>query len=215
MDMKRIVLLVLSLIIPPVFAKNPIVTLESCIDGDTAKFILDEQEIKVRFLAINAPEIEHEEIQAEYKGEESKEYVCNLLTNATEIVLEYDNNSDITDKYGRVLAWIWVDGKLLQDLVVEEGLAKVDYIYDEYLYVPYLCQKEKRAYNDKKGIWEKNKKLGYCNKIEDNNYTLENLKKDLIDNIDISSKSINYIIIGIILFLIIITILTLLIIKRN
>lgn len=32
------------------------VKFSSCIDGDTARFIMDKEEIKVRFLAIDTPE---------------------------------------------------------------------------------------------------------------------------------------------------------------
>ena len=35
------------------------VEFKSCIDGDTARFIMDKEEIKVRFLAIDTPETNH------------------------------------------------------------------------------------------------------------------------------------------------------------
>lgn len=35
------------------------VKFSSCIDGDTARFIMDKEEIKVRFLAIDTPETNH------------------------------------------------------------------------------------------------------------------------------------------------------------
>ena len=41
------------------------VKFSSCIDGDTARFIMDKKEIKVRFLAIDTPETNHPK-----KGEE-------------------------------------------------------------------------------------------------------------------------------------------------
>ena len=192
------------------------VTFDSCIDGDTAHFIYQDKNLKTRFLAIDAPEIEHEDSKAEFQGEEAKEFVCNILKEATNIQLEYDNNSNKEDKYGRTLAWIWVDGKLLQELLIENGLAKVDYIYDEYLYIPYLCQIEKKAQQKKVGIWEKDKKLGYCSKVEDNNYTLEELRNNKLKDIDVNINKKDMIFLVIIVsFIIFIISITIAIIKKS
>ena len=50
--MKRIIILIIIIIsIAKVEALN--VTLDSCIDGDTARFIVNNQSVKVRFLSIN------------------------------------------------------------------------------------------------------------------------------------------------------------------
>ena len=214
--MKKMLLIIIFVFLCPliVYAEVIDVTFDSCIDGDTAHFIYQDKNLKTRFLAIDAPEIEHEDNKAEFKGEEAKERTCNLLSTATKIQLEYDNNSAKEDKYGRTLAWIWVDDQLLQEILIKEGLAKVDYIYDEYLYLPYLCQIEKKALKDKKGIWEKDSKLGYCSKVEDNTYTLEELKENKLEDIDIDYSSL--IIIGTIVFFIIFMILvTIIIIKRS
>ena len=82
--MKRIMIFIIIIIsIAKVEALN--VTLDSCIDGDTARFIVNNQSVKVRFLSINAPEIEGEDKKAEYMGEEAKNYTCELLTNAKNI----------------------------------------------------------------------------------------------------------------------------------
>jgi len=211
--MKRIMIFIIIIIsIAKVEALN--VTLDSCIDGDTARFIVNNQSVKVRFLSINAPEIEGEDKKTEYMGEEAKNYTCELLTNAKNIKLEFDNNSNTKDKYDRLLAWIWIDDSLLQELLVKKGLAKVDYIYDEYLYVPYLCQIEKNAYNNKIGIWSKEKKLGYCSKVEDNNYTLEELKNNKLEDIEITNPRI-FIVIVILFFILFIFLITIYILKRS
>ena len=75
-------------------------------------------------------------------GNESKEYVCDVLSNAKIIEVEFDKNSKKQDKFDRYLAWIWVDNKLLQEQLISEGLAKVDYVYDEYKSIYPLGDKE-------------------------------------------------------------------------
>ncbi len=129
------------------------VKLSSCVDGDTAKFILNDEEIKVRFLAIDTPETKHPTKGEEPYGKEAKNYTCYALNNAQTIELEFDNNSDKKDKYDRYLAWIWVDGYLLQDNLIKEGLAEVAYLYGDYKYTSLLQEHETIAKLDKVGIW--------------------------------------------------------------
>lgn len=130
------------------------VTLNSTVDGDTAKFNLNNEIITVRFLAVDTPETKHPDKGVEPYGPEASAFTKEKLTNAKKIVLEYDGNSTKTDKYNRHLAWIWVDGELLQELLIEKGLAKVDYIYGDYKYLTQLQEKEKLAKENKVGRWK-------------------------------------------------------------
>lgn len=130
------------------------VTLDKCIDGDTAKFIIKGEARTVRFLSINAPEIAHDGNEAEFYGDESSSYVCNRLKNADIIKLQYDPKSDEVDKYDRVLAWVFVDGDLLQEDLVKKGYAEVKYVYDDYLYSSSLKELESSAKEAKIGMWD-------------------------------------------------------------
>lgn len=130
--------------------------LSKCVDGDTAKLIIKGKEEKVRFLAINTPE--YEKKVEEYYGKESSEYTCKKLSNAKTIELEYDPKSEERDKYGRILAWIYVDDKLLQEELVKKGYAEIKYVYDDYLYVEKLKKLEEKAKEKKLGIWNENEK---------------------------------------------------------
>ena len=129
------------------------VKLDKCVDGDTAKFIINDEVKTVRFLSINTPEIKHGSNDAEAYGNEASEYTCNALKSAKSIKLQYDPKSDETDKYGRVLAWVFVDDELLQEKLIREGLAEVKYVYSDYLYTSDLQSLELIAQNSKKGIW--------------------------------------------------------------
>lgn len=137
-----------SCYIKPVNEKEK-VTLAKCGDGDTARFIINNEEKKVRFLAIDTPEVDKNEPYSN----EAKDYTCNMLKNAKEIYLEYDGNSDKEDKYGRILAFIYVDDVLLQKSLIEKGYAKVAYIYGDYAYVDELREIEEQAKSKKVGIW--------------------------------------------------------------
>lgn len=129
------------------------VKLSKCVDGDTARFILNKEEIKARFLAIDTPESVHPTKGVEPYGKEASEYTCNALKNAKKITIEYDPGSDKTDKYKRHLVWVYVDDVLLQKTLIEKGYAKVAYLYGKYQYTEELKEVEEKAKTSKKGIW--------------------------------------------------------------
>ncbi len=114
-------------------------------DGDTAVFFLDDgEQVICRFLAIDTPEV------GEEGYDEAKRYTDNALEKASKIVLELDPNSERYDKFDRLLAWVWVDGDLLQAQLVENGLARVGYIYHNYLYLDHLLEIEKNVTREEK-----------------------------------------------------------------
>lgn len=130
------------------------VKLEACVDGDTAKFKLDDDSvIKARFLAIDTPETVHPTKDIEAYGKDASELTCKILTDATDIVLEYDEASTKVDKYGRELVWVFADGVLVQDSLIAKGYAKVAYLYGDYKYTSVLKSSEEIAKASKIGIW--------------------------------------------------------------
>jgi len=139
-------------------------TFVNCVDGDTAVFKINGQEKKFRFLAVDTPETVHPTKEVEEYGKDASEYTCNKIKNAKVIEIEYEDSK--TDKYGRDLGWIWVDGNLLQKELIEIGYAEVAYIYGNYKYTNLLCDSQARAIENKKGIWnDETRKEGYCSTL--------------------------------------------------
>ena len=124
-----------------------------CIDGDTIRVMYNGHVVKVRLLAVDTPESVKSGSEIEYYGKESSNYTCNKIKSANKLELEFDPNSDTYDKYDRLLAWVYVDGYLLQELLVENGYAEVTYLYGDYMYTDRLLLKEKEAKKEKIGIW--------------------------------------------------------------
>ena len=153
--MKKIILsLIIFLFVFNVSAEEKVsVTLKSCVDGDTANFIMKKKEIKVRFLAIDTPESVHPEKEVEAFGKEASDYTCKLVSNAKKMYLEYDKNSDKEDKYGRLLAFVYADDLMVQKELIKVGYAKVAYLYADYTYTEELQSLEKIAKQEEKGIW--------------------------------------------------------------
>lgn len=161
----KIVLLIISLIIVQFSVlfeqrqinnnvlESSIVEYVETIDGDTAKFIIDNELTMVRFLAIDTPESVHPTIDVEPYGIESSNRTKELLESAVSIVLEYED--DKIDYYDRTLAWIFIDGRLLQEILIEEGLGEVKYEKEHYKYVDLLYKAQQYAVQNKLNIWSK------------------------------------------------------------
>ena len=150
-------LLIFSFLLPIIVFANTKekVKFVKCVDGDTAKFERNNKVFTLRFLAVNTPETKSPKKGVEFYGKEASNYTCKRLQEAKTIEIEYDNKSERKDRYGRNLGWVFLDDKLLQKDLVENGYAKVDYVYDKYKYVEELKEIEKKAKEAKKGLWQK------------------------------------------------------------
>ncbi|MDD2625428.1 MAG: thermonuclease family protein [Bacilli bacterium] len=129
------------------------VSFDRCVDGDTAWLKVGDISYKYRFLAIDTPETLHPTKDGGILGKTASEYTCNLLKSATKLEIEYDENSTKTDKYNRELVWLFVDNKLIQEELVENGYAKIEYVYGDYKYLDILEEKENIAKEERIGIW--------------------------------------------------------------
>lgn len=123
------------------------------IDGDTSKFKIKGKEKTVRYLLIDTPETKHPRLGVQPFGKEASERTKSLLSSAKKIEVEYDVGPK-TDKYGRDLAYVFVDGKMVNEILVREGLAKVAYVYPPNTkYLDRLKAAEALAKEEKLGIW--------------------------------------------------------------
>lgn len=82
---------------------------------------------RVRFVGIDTPEMTPTH---QPWAQEATAFVRDLLDNAETIYVQHDPSSGRTETYGRYLGLIWVDGQLLNYLVVQAGLSENKY-YDE------------------------------------------------------------------------------------
>lgn len=169
------------------------VELVETVDGDTAKFKMDGEQITVRFLGINTKETVDPEIGEEAWGKEASDFTKEKLKNATKIELEFDSSADEKDKYNRYLAWIWIDDELLQNSLVECGLAQNYMLQNNYKYAGMLQESEEIAKNSKIGIWSD----------ETSNIQNNENENSIIENFQTNIEGNNLLYIGIIIILII------------
>ena len=170
------------------------VELVEVIDGDTAKFKMNGEQITVRFLGINTKETVDPEIGEEVWGKEASDFTKEKLENATKIELEFDEVAE-KDKYDRYLSWIWIGDELLQNLLVENGLAENYMLQNNYKYAGMLQESEENAKNNKLGIWSEETSDTQNNESE-NQIIEDNQKED-------ENNNLLHIITGIIIILLI------------
>ena len=133
-------------------------TVQLIYDGDTIK-LADSR--RIRFIGINAPEIEHKSlngkiIRAEPFGDQAKNYTKTLL-NRKKVFLELDKGKQ--DRYGRVLAYVFLpDGTFINKKLIEEGLAYCLPNRTNNRYEKTLLKAQKGAMHSKKGLWKTLKK---------------------------------------------------------
>ncbi len=117
------------------------------IDGDTVKI---ETGDLIRLLGIDAPETNHPDFPEQKFGRKAKEYLKNRILN--KICLFEFNKKNKYDVYNRILAFVYLDGKLINAEMIKNGYA---YVYlksknkktNEFLILEDIARKQK------KGIW--------------------------------------------------------------
>ncbi|PIC87436.1 hypothetical protein CSV72_03625 [Sporosarcina sp. P20a] len=128
------------------------VELVKVIDGDTIKIIYNDKEQNVRYLLIDTPETNHPRLGKQPFGDEAKARNKELIESGT-LEIEFDVGERF-DKYNRLLAYIYIDGKNVQKILLSEGLARVAYIYPPNTrYVDPYEKTQAIAKEKKLGIW--------------------------------------------------------------
>lgn len=124
-------------------------------DGDTATFIMGGLNVKCRFVGVDTPELARDGGEHEPYAEDARDYTKDMLESADIIILERDDAAGEYDKYDRLLAWVWVDGKLLAYFLAREGLATTRYLRDDYKYADIIFEAEGVAKELERGVWER------------------------------------------------------------
>jgi len=122
-------------------------------DGDTITVSINGAFEKIRFIGINTPEIGNANIPSECLAEEAKEKMESLLE-GHKVRLEFDETQGERDKYGRLLAYVYLDNDVfLNRFMIQEGFAH-EYTYQKkYKYIEDFVSDEEEARFKEIGIW--------------------------------------------------------------
>ena len=104
----------------------------------------------VRLLGINTPETHHPVKGLECYGPEASAYTDRVLA-GRRVELELD--VEHRDKYGRLLAYIYLDGRRFNDRLLELGYARVLVIPPNGVYARPMLQEQLAAKRAGRGLW--------------------------------------------------------------
>lgn len=134
------------------------------IDGDTIDVILpDGTRDRVRMLCIDTPETsaernkpyEYDDITdlecLEYWGKQAKNFAYNSLQ-GKEVQIEFDDTAGLRGYYGRLLAYVYINGTDFTAELVKKGYARV-YEEGECRKENEYLQYQKDAMSENRGLW--------------------------------------------------------------
>lgn len=99
------------------------------VDGDTLVATAGGRTFYVRLLGIDTPETHRPGTPVECGGPEASASMDALAPPGAQVRLESDPTQDRVDRYGRMLAYVWLaDGRLLEAAQLESGWATT-YVY--------------------------------------------------------------------------------------
>ena len=123
----------------------------SIIDGDTIRVIINGKSEKVRLLGIDSPESSDPRKSVQCFAKEATNKLKNLINGKT-VKLVIDKTQSDKDKYGRLLRFIYLNGKDIDAEMIKEGFA---FSYKQYptTKLNEYNKLEKLAREQNKGLW--------------------------------------------------------------
>ena len=118
------------------------------IDGDTIEINGSQ---KVRYIGINTPEISFTDGEADCYGEEARR-ANEELVGGKKVWLEKDVSE--TDKYGRLLRYVWSGELMINEYLVSQGFANIATYPPDVKHQDRLLKAQKEAVLNKRGLWK-------------------------------------------------------------
>lgn len=121
------------------------------VDGDTFQVDFNGTKEKVRLIGVDTPESVHPDVSKNVaEGKIASEYAKRKLGNK-EVGLEFDVQE--RDVYGRLLAYVWLDGEMYNKHLLTTGYAKVATYPPNVRYVDDFTALQKTARENNVGLW--------------------------------------------------------------
>jgi len=126
------------------------------VDGDTIAVNINGKNTTIRLIGLDTPETVDPRKPVQCFGVQASDKAKEILTRKR-VRLEMDPSQGQYDKYGRTLAYIYLeDGTFFNKLMISEGYGH-EYTYNlPYKYQKEFKQAEQIAREEKKGLWAPN-----------------------------------------------------------
>lgn len=127
---------------------------ERVVDGDTIVVVQGGKDVHVRLIGVDTPETKDPRRPVQWFGKEATEFTTDMVLGKP-VILTRDSSTKPVDFYGRMLAYVWVHGVLLNKEIIRKGYGHV------YVKYPFDAEKmkefrlaEREAREHKRGLWQ-------------------------------------------------------------
>lgn len=120
------------------------------VDGDTIDVEIGGQTYRVRYIGIDTPETVDPNRPVGCYGAEASDYNKSLVHGQT-VGLEKDVSE--TDRYGRLLRYVWLGGEMVNAILVRDGYAQASTYPPDVKYQDTFLQLQREAREAGRGLW--------------------------------------------------------------
>jgi micrococcal nuclease len=125
-------------------------TVVRVVDGDTVHVRIGDRVEKVRYIGVNTPELHHPRKGEEPGGREAAA-LNRTLVGGRHVRLETDVQP--RDRYGRLLAYVWVGDTMVNAELVRLGYAQVMTIPPNVRHQTLFVKLQREARESERGLW--------------------------------------------------------------
>ncbi|MGF9846639.1 thermonuclease family protein [Priestia megaterium] len=147
-------------------------TVTRVVDGDTIHISLKGKDETIRMLLLDTPETVDPNKPVEPFGKDASNFAKQTLSGKT---VGIQVGSEPRDKYGRLLAYVWVGNKTYQEMVLEKGLGRTAYLYNDTSMLDQFHKAQDVAKNQGIGVWSI---PGYAHVDHNHGYHYQEEKKE-------------------------------------
>ena len=123
------------------------------VDGDTVKVRSRGFETTVRLIGIDTPETRDPSQPVQCFGPEASARAKRLLPMGRRVRLVTDDTQDTRDRYGRLLAYVYVDRLFVNAELISQGYAQVSTYKDNQRYHIEFARLQQSAIAARRGMW--------------------------------------------------------------
>ncbi|MFB3739861.1 MAG: thermonuclease family protein [Candidatus Velamenicoccus archaeovorus] len=120
------------------------------VDGDTVHVWYRGHDVDVRLIGVDTPETVAPGLPVECFGPEASRFTTSRLQ-GRRVRLGFD--VERLDRYGRTLAYVWLGGRLFNEVLVRRGFAVVATYPPDVRYVDRFVAAQRAARAEGRGLW--------------------------------------------------------------
>ena len=120
------------------------------IDGDTIEVQIDGKSHSVRYIGIDTPETRHPSKEVEFLGPEASARNRALVEDK---IVQLEKDVSEMDRYGRLLRYVYINGQMVNAILVQEGYAQVSTYPPDVKYSDDLRALQQQAVDQGIGLW--------------------------------------------------------------